>query len=853
MSQWRNFIIIFLVVFIVGLAGASIWLALQPGGSEFDNLNPGLDQFLADQANNLPDDVSVASGSCDQNGAILCQPGNTGIGQRCEDGQLGQLNAYDACARQISEPDGTLCADISGLTRFSQGEGSNGAFVGCRGTRNVFCSEEGVNYCPTYQSRTDESDMFPNTTCFQAGTEQYFCQGPTSDPATFGCVLSPSVGSGSLPGALVTVDDFLNDSCGNPQITTTSTGGGGGNDEPDNTIDNLYDCIPCGNPDPADRGGADNACEANQRDGSGNGLVGRFRNECIIENGQCQWHPAQCSNSGGGGGGGGGSVPEPEISYCGGPCNSDSDCQAPDVSVNPVCRNGTCVNPVCENSTVPGANCACQPTYDGTCGQPCGNWAGGVYCDFNDNVLCVHTTGPQCISAGERTYCVPTGANLPAGYSLPACQNGESNAYLSGGGKNSGYTEAEIQALCEAVIPTASYCTKCTARTDDGNVCEYISTFASSCAEAANEVGDQGYASSPLYSTIAEAQANCSQDVGGQCPVALENQCGALSAVGPSPIAIGPGNTIVYTAIYQSSEENNPYPSMLLQVGTGIGRDFNNPASALVSPASATRDATFGTWTYVFEWEAENITGSTGSPISGGAFDVVLLPDGASIEPTASCQSSVTVASSTEAVFQITKTAAEVCTDANDARIDYTVTVTNVGAVSGVIDQITDTYDSVLTALGIVPFGLNPSDVSVSNGVITWAGTETDRTFAPGQSRTYSYTFTLTEQQKEGITILTNTATVTYDTPSQNDLTSTVTLQEILNCEVTPVTSIQGGSSTIYLFFGILLFGLAFAGHTTGANRWLADKINSQLYYIFNKDAAFEKRTLDEFELEEEV
>ena len=92
--------------------------------------------------------------------------------------------------------------------------------------------------------------------------------------------------------------------------------------------------------------------------------------------------------------------------------------------------------------------------------------------------------------------------------------------------------------------------------------------------------------------------------------------------------------------------------------------------------------------------------------------------------------------------WNITKIPVESCIDENTenpkAKLEYTITVKNTGAGSGEIVSIIDTLDSKVLD-GYID-GIS-SNGEFSSGKISWLLTGTDRQFAPGQSKTYTYSY----------------------------------------------------------------------------------------------------------------
>lgn len=291
------------------------------------------------------------------------------------------------------------------------------------------------------------------------------------------------------------------------------------------------------------------------------------------------------------------------------------------------------------------------------------------------------------------------------------------------------------------------------------------------------------------------------------------NQCIDLVENGVDPITTGAGNFVEYTLVYQNSSTTNPYPNIRLRVGptgTPVGRDANNPGSALVSilPVNGyTYDPVTSRHTYRFRWEAVS---TSGTPVTDGTYDVRVLLDGSNdlTEP-AACLETLQTSSVApeEPLFNIIKASAPVCEDNGNAVINYTLTVTNIGPVQGVIDFVRDDLDDAIVAAGITPTNINPSYGTYSNGVITWTGSVADRTFAAGQSKQYTYTVTIPSNQvinfiSSGIY---NQAQVQYDTTTTTDNVDSFDLRTFIECSVTSIPDTGIFDDGRFLLIGVIL------------------------------------------------
>lgn len=141
---------------------------------------------------------------------------------------------------------------------------------------------------------------------------------------------------------------------------------------------------------------------------------------------------------------------------CGEACTSNAECQEKNAASQ--CIAGLCANPLCPTSTLPGANCACQPVYNRTCGERCGDLPNqpGVFGYCSGGFVCTFVKGPQCGSGtGYESYCVPSDGNGLQAYTRNTCQNGDANSYLQGPTGATTFTQAEVQAaFCR--VPVAA-------------------------------------------------------------------------------------------------------------------------------------------------------------------------------------------------------------------------------------------------------------------------------------------------------------------------------------------------------------------------------------------------------------
>ena len=97
--------------------------------------------------------------------------------------------------------------------------------------------------------------------------------------------------------------------------------------------------------------------------------------------------------------------------------------------------------------------------------------------------------------------------------------------------------------------------------------------------------------------------------------------------------------------------------------------------------------------------------------------------------------------------WNITKIPVESCIDDNTenpkAKLEYVITIENTGEGSGEIASIVDTLDSKVLQEYIEEISSNGE---FSGGKISWTLTGTEGDFAPGQSKTYTYSFTVPKE-----------------------------------------------------------------------------------------------------------
>lgn len=280
------------------------------------------------------------------------------------------------------------------------------------------------------------------------------------------------------------------------------------------------------------------------------------------------------------------------------------------------------------------------------------------------------------------------------------------------------------------------------------------------CGDGTLDTGEEcetGIACTTAGEICDEATCLCS----GTTP---DIECEDLSRVGTDPV--GTNEVELFTVRVTGEADQVPYANSLVRLrisssadDTPVGEDYYT-SEDLVSPVSTPGyDPIDGVWIYTFAWRATGLT--------DGTYDVeVSFDTGATWDTTPACELTFTFddGEEVEPTFLIIKTASASCSSTSGAVINYTLTVTNLGPGSGTLDYVEDDLDT----------GINDSWVSdiisskgvtggVSNGVVTWTGTEEQRTYTANESATFTYTVTIPAANlstfAEGVE---NVATVVY-------------------------------------------------------------------------------------------
>ncbi|MBN1331405.1 hypothetical protein JW978_00800 [Candidatus Dojkabacteria bacterium] len=242
------------------------------------------------------------------------------------------------------------------------------------------------------------------------------------------------------------------------------------------------------------------------------------------------------------------------------------------------------------------------------------------------------------------------------------------------------------------------------------------------------------------------------------------NTCVALDRAATDPV--GPNEIELFDVEVNTTGTTQPYTlaNVKLRVtltsdDIPVGEDVYNPGEGIVT-AFAVAQVSETNWQYHFAWQA--------SSLANGSYEVEVSFDGGTTwETIPACIYDFTYDSGEEVepAFLIVKTGTSVCSTAGGATLSYTLTVTNLGPGTGIITNVTDEIDDGIQDSWVT--GITSSSGmtgSISNGIITWTGTETQRTFSENESQTFSYTVTIPNANlatlAEGVE---NVATVTYD------------------------------------------------------------------------------------------
>lgn len=446
---------------------------------------------------------------------------------------------------------------------------------------------------------------------------------------------------------------------------------------------------------------------------------------------------------------------------CSGDCVQDSQCTA----ANNVCSNGKCVLNTC--ATTPSSCntdlCSVLPNTP-VCNDTCSSNSDcptDHTCSTSTN-RCVHNTCVQNPDLCLDGVCNPLPENVACG------------------------SQCQVDAQCANAANHSCVGGICTLNTcaDDPNSC------IDSCTPNNPTCGDGIVNGDEECDYAAPNSDNCST----ACTI-VTAACVSLDENGPDPIRAGAGNVIEYTLVYNNAAVGNPYPNIKLNVGdigNPLGRDANNTLESLVTAFASPSTTDSGTEkTYKFLWEARNVDNSD---VPSGTYEVQVLLDGnaSSVISDVVCTEDVTVSTTSAqvAVFTIVKNSSVVYIPNGDVQINYTLTVTNNSAIEGIIESVEDVIDSDLVAYSISPTNISPTYGTYNLGRITWIGTESARTFAAGESKTYSYRITIPYSNLSSFTRtgVDNAATVRFSEDVSTHRVNTLVIDNTPGTD-TPVTN----------------------------------------------------------------
>ncbi|MFS8131093.1 MAG: hypothetical protein ACMG57_03875 [Candidatus Dojkabacteria bacterium] len=586
-------------------------------------------------------------------------------------------------------------------------------------------------------------------------------------------------------------------------------------------------------------------------------------------------------------------------------CSSNSQCQS-GFCISNVCRDATaggcdggaykngqwkcatdasgaktgqgqqCSNGVFNSSTkadacaaqVTGGNCATLQT------QSSGEASNGrfVGCSGALNCFCTGTTGaPNCIADSGNDSCGAGTANT--GGTADQTPGATVNSTGGSGGSSTGGGTTTTTPYCgDAVCATNELCERTSAGSSTFKACSTVggaptgatvpacygvqynqpvqSTTCKWCGDGVFTPGtEQCDASAPNSGGNNPTQCDASCHLQN-----VANVCVSMTENGVDPIKSGASNFLQYTLIYQNNSTTNPFPNIRLLVSSGntvataVGRDANNTSSTLVAPIPVggySYDAVTSRHTYIFRWESVS---TAGVAVPDATYQVRGLTDGTDAGITtspAACTESLTASAVAvqEPLFSIIKSSAVACVDNSDATISYTVSVTNVGPVTGVVDFITDTLDPLLATAGVSPTNLNPSYGSYASGVITWTGDVSARTFTAGQTKTYTYTVVIPVGQLLNFSGgVQNLASVQYDTNTTNNNTTSFNLRTMLYCTINgiPITGIFD-DGRLFLF-GLIFIILGFIAYRYQLGKTISEKLISGAVSTAEEFMPFEDR-----------
>ncbi len=348
-----------------------------------------------------------------------------------------------------------------------------------------------------------------------------------------------------------------------------------------------------------------------------------------------------------------------------------------------------------------------------------------------------------------------------------------------------------------------------------------------------------------------------------ECVEQVVSQCIDLEESGSDPIALGDNNVLIYTLRYQSNSTTNPFPNIGLVVEGNRGRDFNRKAQTVVAvnPTNGvTNDSVTNTWTYRFTWEASDTTGTVVTPLGNGTYSVRVLTDASNassaITTPVACTETITVSQTAEAepLFNIVKQSTVMCLPNGDSRIDYTVSVSNISNVEGVVDFVEDTYDPVLSSLGVTPINIDPTTGVVSGGKIRWTGDTTFRTYSANQTKVFKYSMVVPASNilNFATTGVQNQAKVQYDTPTTIDNIVTFDLRTLLSCSVPSIPDTGILDDARFLLAGLIFISIGVYVYKNKVgyklSESLIDGVETKVTKAKRQIKPFEERLSDDLE-----
>jgi len=551
-------------------------------------------------------------------------------------------------------------------------------------------------------------------------------------------------------------------------------------------------------------------------------------------------------------------------------CTYDSQCSSGVCSCTKtgfICANnsGTCAsgsngNAACSNFSgySVGSFLGCGNAVSGGDGNRCHNCfatAGsggqcGVYCDPNSTLSC--GLGLGCGAASSSSSSIPSTNTTTTGTTTGQSSSSSSSIPPQ---PYCGDAKCQTNEKCERTSAGASTYKACTGATDSAptgatvNSCYGVQynqpvVNGQTCVYCGDSIYTPGI--EQCDATAPNGNGNDATHCNSDCTLQpTANSCQSLSKNG-DPVNAGPGNLVSFTLVYKYTGSTNPFPNIRLKVSSspyvssnpGVGRQFvpggsgPYPNGNLVAPNSTpTYDSVNQQWTYNFVWEAAS---PTNTPVPNGTYDVRVLSTGVNgSELPGPCTESITVNTSTpqNPLFTLLKQSAPVCATNGDAIITYTITVTNVGPVSGTVTSVVDTYDATAASLGLNPTNITPSFGTVGGGKVTWTGNVSALTFAPQESKQFTYQIRIPKNELINFinSGLMNHVQVTYSTSSSSNNSVTFDLRTMLTCSPPNIPNTGIWDDSKLLLIGIFFILLGYATYKFKIGKNLSEKIINSL------------------------